>query len=202
MDINLLLKKPNDNITFNQALADIATIADNLDAQAITALQYMINKAQKKEAGQLKLDNPFKVASLFMAKKDIRFYLNFIYSDGAHLIASNGHIAIVVNHACQSGFYNSTGTLIENEDFAKLPNFDKYLQLVNEIEINPDALKNGELKIDGKYQVRCIDNNVWFNDDYLAIFRRLKPENIYLINHYHLLAKADNYTAIIMPISV
>jgi len=87
---------------------------------------YLLDKQRKKELATVKpLNDPFKLASLFMGKNDIRNYLNEIYSDGTHLIASDGHALIKIHHQCAAGYYDAHG--VKTDTYAKYPDFNRVL---------------------------------------------------------------------------
>lgn len=88
-----------------------------------SALAFFIKENQKKAFKKIAKDDPFKLASNFMGIKDIRYYLNYIYSNGQNLIASNGHILISIDHKVNEGFYTKEGILTEFD--AKYPDFNK-----------------------------------------------------------------------------
>lgn len=115
---------------------------NNNDIDARNALAFLIANAQKNKLAKVKpLDCPFKLASLFLAKvADPRVYLIEIYSTGAHLVASNGHVLIQIDHACEEGFYDAMGNKTDMDyrypSFQKVmdcfDNRDKTVTLINE----------------------------------------------------------------------
>lgn len=219
-NLNLIYRQPNNKkITFNTALLQLSNDPKllELDAMSIEAVRFLIMTSEKKVVAPLKTNDPFKLASLFMAKNDIRYYLNHIYSDGKQLIASNGHVLIRVQHECQEGFYTKAGIREYDADYAKFPDFTKAFQKVNDKMIA--KIIDGEKRIvtskmTGKQvtsemtvqQVTGISDTgetktEWFNRDYLALVKRIKPDHISLGDDV-LYFKGSNFDGIVMPIRV
>ena len=44
--------------------------------------------------------------AMAMANKDVRYYLNYIYSDGNRIMATDGHRLHIVNKSVAQGFYD------------------------------------------------------------------------------------------------
>ena len=191
----------------------------NLDSETMHAILYLVQKAAKKEVAATKatLDNPFKLASLFMSKKDVRYYLNFIYSDGKDLLASSGHVLIRLNNQNKpEGFYDATGAMIHGPEFAKFPKFDSVYKFVNTDPENAVNTEQGEQSSysanQGKKTVLvrklATENGkveAWFQQEYLSIFKRIGLKTAYLCPMQGssasstLYAKTDSFEAIIMP---
>lgn len=83
------------------------------DSNQLILLQVLANYILKEETKTLPTTNPFKLGILFAGKKDVRPYLNYIYSDGSKLLASNGHIIIIIDHQAEKGFYNGAGLRVD-----------------------------------------------------------------------------------------
>ena len=81
------------------------------------AIDYLLAQQRKKEVKALKISNPYKLASMFRAKKDGRKYLNYIYSAGSKLIASNGHIAVEIDHVAPEGYYDDMGAPLSGIEY-------------------------------------------------------------------------------------
>ena len=138
---------------------------NNNDKEARNALSWLIANAQKKALAKVKPMNcPFKLASIFMAKKDVRYYLQQIYSTGTHLVASNGHVLIKIYHACESGFYDAMGSKTYME--ARYPEFDK--MMANFHRDYQVALINDTLKFyDAKIKSYTYSDNHIFDAKYI-----------------------------------
>lgn len=145
------------------------------------ALAYYINASQKKDFKKIKNDCPFKLVSNFIGKKDVRYYLNYIYSNGEELIGSNGHVLIKVKHVIDSGFYTKEKVKIDMD--TKYPNFDKAFNqpLTTEIDIDSGIKFQFDLKItaigystDGK--------QINFDVKYIELLKRLGIKKIQLFS--------------------
>jgi len=66
-----------------------------------------------------------------MAKKDQRHYLNWVYSDGARIIATNGHRLHIAHVALEPGFYDKNGTLAHGPEYAVFPDVDRVIPPAN-----------------------------------------------------------------------
>jgi hypothetical protein len=145
---------------------------------------------QKKALAKLKpSDSPFKLASLFRAKKDVRYYLNAIYSDGENLIASDGHAIIKINHTVPAGWYHDNGIVNPDMD-AKFPDFMRVYNTKSTDTANgcnPLDANNEWYMMDAKkpYQIVRVTSDankdgIWFNADYIDRARRAGATAYYL----------------------
>jgi len=72
--------------------------------------------------------NDFQWVAQAMGVKDVRHYLNFIYSDGIRLMATDGsRIHMIKNANYPAGYYDKNGNMVENQDFAKYPDIDRVI---------------------------------------------------------------------------
>lgn len=76
-------------------------------------------------------------------QSDVRFYLNYIYSDGERMIATNGHRAHVVFHKNDPGFYSDEWVKVQDQNFSTFPDVNK---VTPSIKDNPITLNAGDLK--------------------------------------------------------
>ena len=146
------------------------------------ALAYYINASQKKDFKNIKNDCPFKLASYFIGKKDVRYYLNYIYSNGEELIGSNGHVLIKVKHAIDSGFYTKEKVKIDMD--TKYPNFDKVFNqpLTTEIDIDSGIKFQYDLKITAIGYNTTEGKQINFNVKYIELLKRLGIKKIQLFS--------------------
>jgi hypothetical protein len=145
------------------------------------ALAYYINASQKKDFKKIKNDCPFKLVSNFIGKKDVRYFLNYIYSNGEELIGSNGHVLIKVKHAIDSGFYTKEKVKIDMD--TKYPNFDKVFNqpLTTEIDIDSGIKFQIDLKITAiGYSTEGKQLN--FDVKYIELLKRLGIKKIQLFS--------------------
>jgi hypothetical protein len=134
--LNELNAMPTKGYKYQQALVALTNdpAIGRLDDHVKLAIAYLVQAQAKKEVAKLKPnESPFKLASLFIGKKDVRYYLNEIHSTGTHLEASNGHTYIRINHAVEPGFYDALGNKTEMKT--------KYPVIGNKLE----KLRNGNL---------------------------------------------------------
>lgn len=182
------------------ALANDSQIAQ-LDPFTIDAIRYMVAKAAIKEKSALKPnENPFKLASLFMAKKDPRYYLCGIHATGKQLMACNGHIVIVVDHECDEGVYDALGMAVPDSSDWKLPNFSRYFDLNYE---SIDYL-NGDESMVHDTPTRLIGDTK-FSIDYLNLIKRINPKETKLSVETMHVGKifqfiGDNFKGVLMPL--
>ncbi len=93
----------------------------------------------------------FQWVALAMGNKDVRYYLNFVYSDGKRLMATDGHrLHLVYTDDYKPGFYDKAGTWLHDTDFAKFPDVnriipetDKQIKL-DSMELNHDMTASKE----------------------------------------------------------
>jgi len=209
--LNLLLETKINDMDANKALSIILEYdtESKLTMEETRVLCWLVQETQKKKLGKLKpSDSPFKMATLFRAKKDIRYYLNKIYSNGTHLIASDGHTVIRINHAVDTGYYYDNGMLDDSID-AKFPDFSRVVETINtSIENQCDPLNpNNERELFGGRKPSPIihvtsENNEkgsWFNAGYVDRTRRVGATKYYLCDD-NLYFVGDNFDGFIMKI--
>jgi hypothetical protein len=170
---------------------------DNLQYTSKQAIALLIGKAETKIARKKDLSNPFGIAAKFMAKDDVRYYLNFIYSTGEELHASDGNTAVIVKHAATPGFYTPSGNMAYPETFARFPSLK-------------DAIKNLGVKKAETYDLtkplEGTAENVklgptWFFRKYVERVIKLGITEA-KINDAMLYAEKDNLQVVIMPTRV
>ena len=191
------------NMNYQKAFAALAEDLniEQLDPYTLDAIRYMVTKASGKEKAALKPNaSPFKLASLFMAKKDRRYYLCGIHANGTHLVATNGHMVIMVEHACEPGVYDALGMPIPGANEWKLPDVSRYFKL----HFNPVDYLSGEESIVGHTPARLLGDTK-FSIEYLKLIKRINTKETGLsaetINERRVLHFAgDNFKGILMPI--
>ena len=173
----------------------------NIDIQK--SILFLAQTCVKKQASKIKLDNPFKMASLFMGKNDNRKYLNYIYSNGTELIASNGHILIRIKAEHEPGFYNRLGVLCETPDFAKFPEFTRVIEAKSIDAINIDSGIESLEYWEGKehFVTKYLDT-VIYDSKYLNILRKIGIIEFELKDTNNIYFKKDNFDGVVMPIRV
>ncbi len=149
-----------------------AGLSDKLDREALNAIHVLVQSHIKKTVARVKaLDCPFKLASLFLAdKKEIRSYLQNIYSNGTQLVASSGHILIRINHAIAPGYYQNNGIKIDGYE-PTYPNFMRVFEgFKSGVECSIDAYTpkhTAQNKIAYVYEQCAID------EKYITLLRSL-----------------------------
>lgn len=201
--IDMLLNHKTKTTNFNQALKSIVDAPSQNDIP-LDVLCWLIQQSQKKELKNVKLDNPFKLASLFRAKKDVRYYLTAIHSTGEFLEASNGHTYIRINHKVDPGFYSDSGILLP-EFNAKFPYVGPKLAEGMTV-IESFAFDDGIACFAGEVAVKHWTDKKGhkhaFAEDYIKTMKRLGQSSFDLIEFCGgaMCLKTDFYTAIVMPI--
>ena len=191
-------------------LQDPAT--DNLDPITLAAIAMLINKGEKQATTKKDLSNPFWIAAQFMAKEDVRYYLNNIYSDGENLIASDGHRHVRIKHKAEPGFYTAAGNLEFGPDHAKFPAFDRVYnqQWLDDQPIELALFADEKMMGTEKpfpvvaYTVREKENvltQVWFNRAYIETVQKLGISHATIAANFTALKfEHDNFDGVVMPI--
>ena len=209
--INALLEIKTHGIDADKALKimlDCETL-DRCSSAEILAIAYLVQTAQKKAMAKIKpSDSPFKLASLFRAKKDVRYYLTAIYSDDEKLLASDGHTIIRVNHAVPAGWYHDNGMVNSDMDavFPDAKSIFSTTTTSSADECNPlDANNERDMRGAKKpYQVVRVTSDankdgLWFNADYIDRARRAGATAYYL-HKDRLYFTGSNFDGLIMQI--
>jgi len=193
-------------------LQDPAT--DALNSTTLAAIAMLINKGEKRAATKKDLSNPFWIAAQFMAKDDIRYYLNSIYSDGSHIIASDGHRLVRIKYEAEPGFYTASGQKQYEPDHARFPDFGRvYGQPWLDDQPVELALFTDEKMIGSKepapaiaYAVRDNKNEpaqVWFNRAYIETVQKLGVTHAVIAADFSALKfEHDNFDGVVMTIRV
>lgn len=136
------------------------------------AIDYLLAQQRKKEVKALKISNPYKLASMFRAKRDKRKHLNYIYSNGSKLIASNGYIAIEIDHVAPEGYYDDLGAPLSGIE-CRYSSFDRAFSFNLErvcIEFKDEVEM---VRISGKKYVSDLAfGNIMFNKKYVDLFKK------------------------------
>ena len=74
-----------------------------------------------------KIKSPFHWLVKARGDKDVRYYLNHVYSDGKRLISTDGHRAHVFNEKRPAGWYDDNEQLVHKPDWATYPDIDSVL---------------------------------------------------------------------------
>jgi len=198
--------KTGKSLDFNKALYTLVNSFNDLPQEVIEPICYLIQQVAKKEVKAMNLDNPFKVCSLFRAKKDVRYYLNHIYSNNEYLIASDGCSLVRVKHEVPAGYYSDTGIMQHDTDYAKFPNFEKaYNKISYDRVYNIDELKIGGILSDGtKYLTIESKSNLYaFDESLINRIKKLGITEFYLLDSLTgLHFKHNNIDGILMCIRV
>ena len=172
---------------------------EDLPIEELDAIRFLIARCATKENAAIKpTDSPFKLASLFVAKQDPRFYLTGIHSDGNCLRASNGHVAIEVSHQHEPGVYDALGIRIPGSDDWRLPDMKQVFQ--GELVDVEDWL-NGDVRRVGDTVYRQV-GPAWYCVDYLALINRTRASRVRVNTSNKLMPlvfEGDNFQAVIMP---
>jgi len=190
--LNLLLETKTTGIDANKALQTLLEFntVERLSSSETLALAWLVQATQKKALATLKpSDSPFKLASLFRAKKDVRYCLNAIYSDGEYLLGCDGHTIIRINHTVPKGFYHDNG-IINPDIEAVFPDFMRVYNTKNTSianECNPLDANNERDMLSAKKPFQVVrvaseanKTGAWFNADYIDRTRRAGATAYYL----------------------
>ncbi len=166
--MNFLNQNINNPLSIDAAIHALCSSEqiEELDYGTINAIHVLVQASLKKQAVKIKpLDNPFKLASLFLAdKKDDRDYLRYIYSTGEYLMASNGRILIKINHKCNTGYYDTFGNLTDYTH--KYPDLNNKLQSFengDSVDIDDNEIESKDAKTKLNRFKQCTVNNKYLN---------------------------------------
>ena len=166
------------------------------------AIDYLLDQQRKKEVKALKISNPYKLAGMFRAKEDKRKYLNYIYSAGSKLVASNGYVAVEIDHVAPEGYYDDLGAPLSGIEY-KYPSFDRAFSTNTEricIEFK-DEVETVRTEGKKKYISQLTFGNIMFNKKYVDLFRKAGATGgVY--NGFALIVDLPHHNArgIIMPL--
>jgi len=146
--------------------------------------------------------------ALAAGKKDVRFYLNYIYSDGKRLMATDGsRLHLVKTDKYEPGYYDRAGTKIHDIDWHTYPNVDRVIP--NE-ELLDAKVAFSELEMSVTPKASAPYDHVYYFGDTCVCSAYLK-EAVLGFNHNTIEYKDhdnglavmihdDNKIAIVMPI--
>jgi len=130
-------------------------------------------------------------------KSDARYYLNYIYSDGKRLIATNGGRLHVVTKSYAPGFYDKNMMLVHGVDFAKYPDVDR---VINDRpnQVNFNDLETSDFKGLPVYRFDGVTVNAQFLKTACQIFDN--PVINYGTVGDSIIIREDDKIAVVMPI--
>ena len=196
-------------LTAAQAIAAIINDPkiDDLEPATLQAIAFLVGKGETKAANKKDINNPFWLAAQFMAKGEIRDYLNYIYSNGAELVASNGHVLIKIPHEVEPGYYNPSGNMALSIDEYKYPNFDRvYNQPFFDDEPLDLTKPHYEKMTDGETPCPIAGwivngTDVWFQKQYIDLLLKISvTQAVISTNYIALKYETDSFSGIVMPI--
>ena len=167
MDINTIAnlakdQKPNRKDTF-ALVRNMINRGESTDKDLATLYAFFLPKvpAKPKTIRQW--------VSLAMGKKDVRYYLNYLYSDGSRFVATDGH-RLHVQHGInlEVGFYNTEQVKLEVD--AKYPDFGRIIPSdgVTDIKYLSDFSNLEVTVIEGHSNMQAVKiNDSWFNQQYI-----------------------------------
>lgn len=136
-----------------------------------------------------KIKTPFDWLVKARANKDVRYYLNYVFSDGKRSMATNGHTLHVIDSERVEGFYNDAGQRVDNGDMGKFPDIDR---VIPENDGTRTVLNVSELKLTVSVKTTCyimpdgygmnktyLDNAIGLSNDYEITYK----DSRCLINH-------------------
>jgi len=112
-----------------------------------------------------RIKNPFHWLVKAHGNKDVRFYLNHVYSDGARLLSTDGHRLHVINEVKPAGWYDDNKVLVHEPSWAKYPDIEKIMPTGNREEIKLSEIEINVL--DEKTTVYLMSNEAGMNKKYV-----------------------------------
>lgn len=124
---------------------------------------------------------PKKPKTMFdwVAKDDVRYYLNFVYVTEERMVGTDGHrLHIAPNtDGLEPGFYDKNGTKLHNPDYARFPDVDRVMPTDLDsygrkiVEAKMSEVEEGAFTSDkgvfNYYRFPLQDNFVAFNKKYV-----------------------------------
>jgi hypothetical protein len=120
---NVVKMKKNEGFyNINQLIDAYNNHDDNAAEAALVALYSFFSESVKK----MKEYNPFQWTAMAIGQKDIRSFLNYVYSDGSNLIGTDGcrmHVVPYMDYP--AGYYDSNMVKIDKTD--QYPDWEKVM---------------------------------------------------------------------------
>jgi len=144
-----------------------------------------------------------------LAKKDVRYYLNYLYSDGSSLVATDGHrLHVVHNMDYPKGSYDKAMSLIDDQVAGKFPEWERVIPKdKGRLKVQFEDL---ELKIDDNGKIHFY--KVYFNSELkVAINKKYLDDALSFLDNPRvsigsesdsILLTDDSRQAVIMPIKM
>ena len=113
---------------------------------------------------------PEQWVALAMAKNDVRYYLNFVYSDGKRLVATDGHrLHVLKTNQYPPGYYDQQLVKIHGPEYAKYPDIDRVIPKDGKVhQVNLSDLKVRSTSFEGKpVPTVRLPGKVWVERRYL-----------------------------------
>jgi len=136
--------------------------------------------------------------ALAMAKNDVRHYLQYIYSDGNRIMATDGHRLHIVHKSIETGFYNKE--MIKVEANARFPDVDRIIpkcdkhMFLSEASL-ADHIYGGKTR--PVYQINDITIDSAYLKQACSVFT--DPVIQYTDEMSPVLIKDENKIAVVMP---
>jgi hypothetical protein len=120
-------------------LAERLTIDRGLDAEDITTLAAAYQMLSSAESKSKKMTDFGWVALAVADNKDVRPYLQYVYSDGENLVATDGHrIHVLETTDYEQGFYDpKSGEKLSEEDAKYVGQYPDWKRLMWSKKPNP-----------------------------------------------------------------
>ena len=113
-------KKSEIYILMREAIAEYDSYTSDDFAHLFACMYQYFQPAKPKNP-----KTPEQWVSLAMGKKDILYYLNYIYSDGKRIAATDGHrLHVFETDKYAAGYYDKNMNLVHNADYAQYPDID------------------------------------------------------------------------------
>lgn len=137
-----------------------------------TELSVLYLKFVKPLPKKVNLDIPMQVLAKFVGKKDVRYQLNYIYSTGTSIVASNGHmLAAYDTTEFPVGFYDpKTLVHVGDLDGTKYPDFGRvWCQEFKPVISLSSASEVRDMSESGKAYRYVELGGLCFNYDYMSL---------------------------------
>lgn len=195
--------KPNKNSAWNylrNIIEDSAAEPDSREAQALASLyRYFLPLPGKV------VKTPEDWCKKAIGQNDVRYYLNFLYSDGNRLMGCDGHrLHIFQTIKYKPGYYDLA--LEKIDDKGTYPNVERVIPKQKGREMNLSSITGGKVKmVDSKEAINV--KGAWVNHKYFleAIAGFNPEEKIRFYNrdaHSALKIEQGDKLAVVMPMRI
>jgi hypothetical protein len=171
------IKKPNKALMF-ESLVKLIESDDNESNLMLLANMYQYFTPPTPKT----IKTPLDIAKHSMAKKDVRFYLKYIYVNENHIVATNGHVITCYdnNDNYKPGFYDKNMILVEDQSYARFPNYERAIVTTDLIPFDINSLELMHQSTGDVYHAPTLDTaskSQGYKKEYIDIIKAFIKHN-------------------------